>query len=381
MIGSTSTKPMSGGLRDEERHVVFLDIDGVLQPCSSQKRFDHDLIQTRADIAEKMGDSRYLELDKYDVAAVYYDWHKKAVENLRRLLEDCGAEIVISSDWKRSKSLEQLKLLFGIHGLDSYITGMVPYDFHTLKKDEIGAYLEAHPGLNSYVVLDDLSMEKYFRGHMVCTGYASFLTEDAVRKAARILQFGPWWEELYHQKTSPEVIGSAKRIRDHYRKVIFLDVDGVLNDDGPERNDQGIVIDQSYIRNLKRIIEKTGAEVVLSSSWRYSYGKYARQGFQGDDENVEIFLKRLDMYDIQIPGITPYFFNGHDMRPFEIASWLSRRPEVENFVILDDETFWDWKWLKPHVVCTSKERKYQKGSFVKGLDERCAQMAVEVLKS
>ena len=189
MIGSTSTKPMSGGLRDKERHVVFLDIDGVLQPCSSQKRFDHNLIQTRADIAEKMGDSRYLELDKYDVAAVYYDWHKKAVENLRRLLEECGAEIVISSDWKRSKSLEQLKLLFGIHGLDSYITGMVPYDFHTLKKDEIGAYLEAHPGLNSYVVLDDLNMEKYFRGHMVCTGYASFLTEDAVRKAARILEF------------------------------------------------------------------------------------------------------------------------------------------------------------------------------------------------
>ncbi|MCI8729765.1 MAG: hypothetical protein HFH59_08385 [Lachnospiraceae bacterium] len=381
MIGSTSTKPMSGGLRDKERHVVFLDIDGVLQPCSSQKRFDHNLIQTRADIAEKMGDSRYLELDKYDVAAVYYDWHKKAVENLRRLLEECGAEIVISSDWKRSKSLEQLKLLFGIHGLDSYITGMVPYDFHTLKKDEIGAYLEAHPGLNSYVVLDDLNMEKYFRGHMVCTGYASFLTEDAVRKAARILEFGPWWEELYHQKTSPEIIGSAARIKDHYKKVIFLDVDGVLNDDGPERNDQGIVIDQGYIRNLNKIIEKTGAEVVLSSSWRYSYGKYARQGFHGDDENVEIFLKRLDMYDIQIPGITPYLFNGHDMRPFEIASWLSRRPEVENFVILDDETFWDWKWLKPHVVCTSKERKYQKGSFVKGLDERCAQMAVELLKS
>lgn len=381
MIISTSTKQPLGGRRDEERHVVFLDIDGVLQPCSSQKRFEHDMEQTRADIAEKMGDSRCLELDKYDVAAVYYDWHEKAVQNLHSLIKQCGAEIVISSDWKRSKSIEQLKLLFRIHGLDSYITDMVPYDSHTFKKDEIGEYLAEHPKINSYVVLDDLDMEKNFRGHMVCTGYDSFLTAESVRKAARILEFGPWWEDLYSQKTSPEFIGSAARIKDHYKKVIFLDVDGVLNDDGPDRNDQGIVIDQGYIRNLKKIIAETGAEVVLSSSWRYSYGKYARQAFHGEDENVEIFLKSLDMYDIKIPGITPYLFNGHDMRPFEIASWLARRPEVENFVILDDETFWDWKWLEPHVVCTAREKKYQRGSFVKGLNEKCAAQAIEVLKS
>lgn len=380
MIHSNIIEQRLSGRPDNRRHVVFLDIDGVLQPCSSQKRFDHDLIQTRADIAEKMGDSRYLELDKYDVAAVYYDWHGKAVENLRSLLESCDAEIVISSDWKRTKSIEQMKLLFRIHGLDGYITDMVSYTDHTFKPEEIGGYLEQHPGLGSYVVLDDLNMEKNFRGHTVYTGWESFLTVESMRKASRILEYGPWWEELYSQKTSEDSIGSAARIRDHYRKVIFLDVDGVLNDDGPDRNDQGIVIDQRFIRNLKKIIEETGAEVVLSSSWRYSYGKHAREKFQGDDENVEIFLNSLDMYDIKIPGITPYYFNGHDMRPFEIASWLGRRPEVENFVVLDDETFWDWKWLKPHVVCTSKEKKYQKGGYVKGLDERCAAKAIEILE-
>lgn len=379
MSYSNSIEQRSQGREDSQRHVVFLDIDGVLQPCSSQKRFNHDLIQTRADIAKRMGDSRYLELDKYDVAAVYYDWHEKAVENLRILLESCDGEIVISSDWKRSKSLEQLKLLFRIYGLDTYVTDMVPYTDHTFKKEEIGEYLELHPDLGSYVVLDDLDLEKNFRGHTVCTGQLSFLTEEAMRKASRILEFGPWWEKLYYKMTSPDSIGSAPRIRDHYRKVIFLDVDGVLNDDGPNRNDQGIVIDQRFIRNLKDIIAKTGAEVVLSSSWRYSYGKFACEKFQGDDENVEIFLNSLDMYDIKIAGATPYLFNGHDMRPFEIASWLAHRPEVENYVVLDDETFWDWKWLKPHVVCTSQEMKYQKGGYVKGLDEKCAARAVEIL--
>ncbi len=38
----------------------------------------------------------YGDLNKYDIAAVYYDWHEKAVENLRSLCEKSGAEIVIS---------------------------------------------------------------------------------------------------------------------------------------------------------------------------------------------------------------------------------------------------------------------------------------------
>ncbi len=59
--------------------VIFLDIDGVLQPCLSQKSFDHDLSETREMVARETGNSKYLQLDKYDVGAVYYDWSEKAV--------------------------------------------------------------------------------------------------------------------------------------------------------------------------------------------------------------------------------------------------------------------------------------------------------------
>ena len=49
---------------DSRRNVIFLDIDGVLQPCRSQKRYGYDLEQTKREAAEKTGDKGYLELDK-----------------------------------------------------------------------------------------------------------------------------------------------------------------------------------------------------------------------------------------------------------------------------------------------------------------------------
>lgn len=55
------------------------------------------------------------------------------------------------------------------------------------------------------------------------------------------------------------------------------------------------------------------------------------------------------------------------------------RPEVENFVILDDDTFWNWQWLGTHFVCTT--RKNADGTYKKGLDRKCAYEAIQVLKS
>ena len=53
-------------------------------------------------------------LDKYDVGAVYYDWDKTAVSNLHKLLSWCDAEIVLSSDWRQTKTLEDMKCLMKI---------------------------------------------------------------------------------------------------------------------------------------------------------------------------------------------------------------------------------------------------------------------------
>ena len=55
-------------------------------------------------------------------------------------------------------------------------------------------------------------------------------------------------------------------------KVIFLDVDGVLNNNRTVRTTKNLYtfVGKRHIRNLKHIINATGAKVVLSSDWRYN---------------------------------------------------------------------------------------------------------------
>lgn len=58
-------------------------------------------------------------------------------------------------------------------------------------------------------------------------------------------------------------------------KVIFLDIDGVLNSDDYidiAKNSQAIErhIDIDKVKLLKKTIDETGAKTVLTSSWRNS---------------------------------------------------------------------------------------------------------------
>jgi hypothetical protein len=52
-------------------------------------------------------------------------------------------------------------------------------------------------------------------------------------------------------------------------KVLFLDIDGVLNcSKTPNPRKLPYVIDKKLLARLERLVERTGAKVVLSSSWR-----------------------------------------------------------------------------------------------------------------
>ena len=54
-------------------------------------------------------------------------------------------------------------------------------------------------------------------------------------------------------------------------KVIFLDIDGVLNcgttTELTKTGDR--FVENKFIERLKKIVDETGAKVVLSSDWRY----------------------------------------------------------------------------------------------------------------
>ena len=147
------------------------------------------------------------------------------------------------------------------------------------------------------------------------------------------------------------------------RKIIFLDVDGVLNSeefsrwlfDNHEKKYRGYeLLDQRAILCLQDIVFVTGAEIVLSSSWRLS------------SKCSEQLRQQLLPYGLQFIDKTvslPYEDRGE-----EIKEWLSRHPDVSHYVILDDDS--DMFDIKDHLIQTT---------FCKGLLPEHAAKAIEML--
>lgn len=116
-------------------------------------------------------------------------------------------------------------------------------------------------------------------------------------------------------------------------KVLFLDVDGVLNRCG--KSNQGLETDKCDL--LADICRLTGCKVVVSSTWR----KYPR--LMGD-RLLPMFRSR----GIECIGQTPELVNERKLldgsklltakpRRDEIKAWLAAHPEVATYVILDDD--------------------------------------------
>lgn len=119
-------------------------------------------------------------------------------------------------------------------------------------------------------------------------------------------------------------------------KAIFLDIDGVLNNtkhlvelvDLIGRNQYIILIKQIHnipfdyrsCKMLQELIKETGAEIILSSTWRMN------------KEQIAIIEEYAE---IKIKDITPKL-NGN--RGEEIKQYLNNHPKIIEYVILDDDT-------------------------------------------
>lgn len=119
------------------------------------------------------------------------------------------------------------------------------------------------------------------------------------------------------------------------RKIIFLDVDGVLNsmDYFEQTKDcKGYTeINPETVKLLKEIIDRTGAEIVLSSSWR-DLGKRKNES---EHPMYAYLTDTLKEYGMEIVDHTPYI---EQDRPKEIKAWLDNQKDKDvRFVSLDDD--------------------------------------------
>ena len=152
-------------------------------------------------------------------------------------------------------------------------------------------------------------------------------------------------------------------------KVIFLDLDGVLNTDRYLKQRDPVAqgcIDETKIPLLLRILEETGAVIVLSTSWRLYW-----------DPDPALCApewwavgESLARFGLRFYERTPAYNGNH--RDREVRDWLdAHKGEVESFVILDDIHF-GWGDLADRLVHTSPLR---------GLTEALADEAIAVLRT
>ena len=84
-------------------------------------------------------------------------------------------------------------------------------------------------------------------------------------------------------------------------KVIFLDVDGVLNSNRSTEP----TIAEDMVKRLAHIARKTGASIILSSSWRYEYVRHINPELDYYDKDIDHLITILKKYGLEIADTTP----------------------------------------------------------------------------
>ena len=158
--------------------VIFLDNDGVI--CLSTEwggRFKKQ---------QKAGRKMSQPVNSLDVEYRFDNFNKKAIAVLNAIIEETGAEIVVSSDWKKHATLEELGDYYEAQGIikrpidvtklcqDLYNDGGAAH----LKDEDINwnrqwlleqerhveilEWLTRHPEVTHWVAIDHLNMAKNY---------------------------------------------------------------------------------------------------------------------------------------------------------------------------------------------------------------------------
>lgn len=163
-------------------------------------------------------------------------------------------------------------------------------------------------------------------------------------------------------------------------RVIFLDVDGVLNCQSTVERFQGVIgIEPARVKLLRRIVDATGAKIVLSSTWRST------------ESHLTEVKRALYQEGLAIFDVTPRFAlalrtlgwdRGRQLRYLrapEILAWLKEHP-VESYVALDDDTLvGPYDREQNPQGCEELANRHVKTSWKRGLLEAHVPDAIRVL--
>ena len=151
--------------------IIFLDNDGVI--CLS-----NNWGERAKKWANFKRDNPEVEFENRPVICRFDDFDDKAVKVLNEILEETGAEIVVSSDWRLHANLEELGEYYENQGIikkpfavTDIFKDIFPKEWNAFRyraelelerSMEIGHWLQNHPEVTSWVAIDDLNMSPEF---------------------------------------------------------------------------------------------------------------------------------------------------------------------------------------------------------------------------
>jgi len=151
--------------------VIFLDHDGVI--CLSSEWGGRHKKQEKWD-----GRKLSMSMGDFPLEYRFDNFNKKSIKVLNEIIEETGAEIVISSDWKLHGTLEELSNYYESQGIVkkpialttnlgqcTWYNDMVwvwspRWDLEMTRVIEIKQFLYDHPEITHWVAVDDLNMGK-----------------------------------------------------------------------------------------------------------------------------------------------------------------------------------------------------------------------------
>lgn len=140
---------------------IFLDIDGVLNDANFLKPQHQGGIHTDG--------WKWLEM---------IDPTKVAL--LNQIIEATDAKVVISSSWRLANTIEQLEQYLDHHGFIGEIYGTTPCRLSNhYRGNEIKWYLQNHPEVSTFVILDDNSDMLELKMYLIQTSFEKLLGDDS----------------------------------------------------------------------------------------------------------------------------------------------------------------------------------------------------------
>lgn len=179
--------------------------------------------------------------------------------------------------------------------------------------------------------------------------------------------------------------------------IIFLDVDGVLNGysvlstlgwniacifnfkEWYRKKTDPSGIHKNKVKILSKIVSKSNAKVVMTSTWRDGYWKTPYNEMTDREKQL---VDLLEEYNIEVIDITGH--SKDNKRGKEILYWLSHNlDKVNNYVILDDESSTlSYFFYRDKLVKTHRLVKFFNYNFdTCGLRKRNVKEAVKIIMS